>query len=120
MLSTLGLLAGAGFVALLASGLVVRSPDTTIDDALAAHCPTAAPGFKLPVFVDGRTGPLAAVWRHAARDDVREDGLRFLRAFGQDDPNVEDVTNRTMRRHRDRPSTDRRGADRACGSPSGR
>ena len=64
----LGALAVAGFVGLLAYGLVAQAPDRTIDDALAEDRAVAAPGFKLEVLADGAPGPLAPTWRRASQD----------------------------------------------------
>ena len=67
------LLAG-GLVALLAYGLLARSPDTTIDDALAKAQPASAPGFSLDVLIaDSR--PTNLPFARAAADnrvDLRE------------------------------------------------
>lgn len=65
---TLGLVAAAGFVALLVYGILAQAPDRTIDDALSAGNRAAAPGFELPVLASGRRGRLASRWRAAARD----------------------------------------------------
>lgn len=73
--SSVGLLAVAGFVALLAYGLVAQSPDRTIDDALSRREAAPAPGFDLSVLSNGVSGPLETVWRRAARDgrvDLKE------------------------------------------------
>jgi cytochrome c biogenesis protein CcmG/thiol:disulfide interchange protein DsbE len=62
-------LAAAGFVALLAYGLVVRAPDTTIDDALARAEAVEAPAFELAVLHRGRVpGRLERVVDRAAGD----------------------------------------------------
>jgi len=50
----LGVILAIGFVALLGYGLLSRSPDTTIDDSLAAAQPAPAPGFELPVLLAPR------------------------------------------------------------------
>lgn len=63
-----GVLAVGGFLALLAYGLFTQAPDRTIDEALARREAAPAPGFKLPVLSPGQPGPLAPVWRRAARD----------------------------------------------------
>jgi cytochrome c biogenesis protein CcmG, thiol:disulfide interchange protein DsbE len=71
----LGVLVAAGFVALLAYGLAARSPDKTIDDALASNHAVEAPGFELAVLVDGRTDRLGPAWRRGAADgklDLKE------------------------------------------------
>ena len=65
---TLGLLAAAGFVALLVYGILAQAPDRTIDDALSAGNRAAAPGFDLPVLARGRPGRLASRWDAAAHD----------------------------------------------------
>jgi cytochrome c biogenesis protein CcmG, thiol:disulfide interchange protein DsbE len=67
-LRMLGILTAAGFVALLVYGVTAKSPDRTIDDALASNRAVAAPGFALSVLSDGRPGPLQAAWQRAARD----------------------------------------------------
>jgi cytochrome c biogenesis protein CcmG, thiol:disulfide interchange protein DsbE len=64
----LGLLAVIGFVAVLVYGVLGRSPDTTIDDALARREAVPAPGFALDVLTAGDPGPLAGVWQRAAGD----------------------------------------------------
>jgi cytochrome c biogenesis protein CcmG/thiol:disulfide interchange protein DsbE len=68
LLRGLGLLAALGFLALLGYGLIARAPDTTIDDALAARRPVAAPGFDLGVLANGRPGRLAPAWQRATTD----------------------------------------------------
>jgi cytochrome c biogenesis protein CcmG/thiol:disulfide interchange protein DsbE len=45
----LGVLLAAAFVGLLTYGVVTKSPDTTIDDALSTSQPVAAPAIDLPV-----------------------------------------------------------------------
>lgn len=50
----LGILAAVGFVLLLVFGLVAKSPNTSIDDALAKANAIAAPGFTLDVLERGR------------------------------------------------------------------
>lgn len=71
-----GVLCAVAFVALLGYGLVARSPNTTIDDALAARQAAPAPGFRLPVLDTGAPGDrLRDRWQRAARDgdiDLRE------------------------------------------------
>jgi cytochrome c biogenesis protein CcmG, thiol:disulfide interchange protein DsbE len=67
-LRLLGALAAVGFIALLAYGLAARSPDRTIDDALASRHAVAAPGFELAVLTNGHPGALGAAWRRAAAD----------------------------------------------------
>ena len=69
------LLAG-GLVGLLAYGLLARSPDTTIDDALAQAKPVRAPGFSLDVLTP-KSVPVNRAFARAAADD-RVD-LRELR-----------------------------------------
>jgi cytochrome c biogenesis protein CcmG/thiol:disulfide interchange protein DsbE len=64
-----GVACAVAFVALLAYGVVARSPDTTIDDALARRTAPAAPGFRLGVLSAGDPGDrLRTTWRRAARD----------------------------------------------------
>jgi len=53
-LRRLGVLAAAGFVALLAYGLVAQAPDTSIDDALSQARTVAAPAFTLDLLEPGR------------------------------------------------------------------
>ena len=50
----LGVALAVAFVALLGYGLLSRSPDTTIDDSLAAARPAPAPSFELPVLLAPR------------------------------------------------------------------
>ena len=45
----LGVLLAAAFVGLLTYGVITKSPDTTIDDALSTSQPVAAPAIDLPV-----------------------------------------------------------------------
>jgi cytochrome c biogenesis protein CcmG, thiol:disulfide interchange protein DsbE len=52
-----GLAAAIGLVALLAYGVIARSPDTTIDDSLARNQPIAAPSYRLAVLRHGSLGP---------------------------------------------------------------
>lgn len=70
----LGMLAAAGFLALLVYGVLAQAPDTTIDDALAENRAVAAPGFALRVLDGGEPGPLRTVWERAARNDRVELG----------------------------------------------
>ncbi len=66
----IGLSLVAGFVALLAYGLVAKAPNTTIDDALANAQTVPAPGFELAVLADANPGgELEAAWRSAAADN---------------------------------------------------
>lgn len=67
------LLAG-GLVGLLAYGLLARSPDTTIDDALAQAKPVPAPALSLDVLTPESVPPSRAFARAAAdgRVDLRE------------------------------------------------
>ena len=51
-----GLLVTAGFIALLAYGVLTQAPDTTIDDRLARAEKPTAPDFDLPVLQRGRLG----------------------------------------------------------------
>lgn len=53
-LRRLGVLAAAGFVALLAYGLVAQAPDTSIDDALSEAQTVAAPAFTLDLLEPGQ------------------------------------------------------------------
>jgi cytochrome c biogenesis protein CcmG/thiol:disulfide interchange protein DsbE len=68
VLRALGLLTATAFVGLLVYGVMARSPDRTIDSALAERRAVPAPGFALDVLADGRPGPLSPVWRRAAAD----------------------------------------------------
>jgi len=63
-----------GLVALLVYGLLARSPDTTIDDALAQARPVSAPGFSLDVLIAASVPGNPAFARAAAdnRVDLRE------------------------------------------------
>ena len=75
VMGALGVLAVVAFIGLLVYGLAARSPDTTIDDALARAEAVPAPGFALDVLTTGAPGPLAGIWRRAARDgrvDLKE------------------------------------------------
>lgn len=56
---TIAVLLAAGFVALLAFGLLTRAQDTTIDDALATARPVPAPSFDLPVLLRASGAPPA-------------------------------------------------------------
>lgn len=68
-LRAIGLVAVAGFVALLGWGLAAKSPDTTIDDSLARSEAIDAPGFQLDVLTRGRPPrSLAPVLDRAAAD----------------------------------------------------
>jgi cytochrome c biogenesis protein CcmG/thiol:disulfide interchange protein DsbE len=55
--SAVGVAAAVGLVALLAYGVIARSPDKTIDDSLARDQPIAAPAFRLAVLRHGSLGP---------------------------------------------------------------
>jgi cytochrome c biogenesis protein CcmG/thiol:disulfide interchange protein DsbE len=73
---TLGVLLAAGFVGLLAYGVLTKSPRTTIDDALSDARPVAAPPIDLPVLQrpGGRVGEqLAGVLadRRVTLDELR-------------------------------------------------
>lgn len=72
----LGLICAVGFIALLGYGIVARSPNTTIDDALSAKRTPEAPELRLPPLTTGTPGPrLPGPWTAAARDgqvDLRE------------------------------------------------
>ena len=57
LLRVVGLLAAAGFVALLVYGVAARAPDTTIDASLAGGEAIPAPGFDLEVLQRGRAAP---------------------------------------------------------------
>jgi cytochrome c biogenesis protein CcmG/thiol:disulfide interchange protein DsbE len=70
----LGVALAVSFVALLAYGLLSRSPDTTIDDSLAAAEPAPAPGFELPILLAPR--PVRGLGSVLADDRV---SLRELR-----------------------------------------
>jgi cytochrome c biogenesis protein CcmG, thiol:disulfide interchange protein DsbE len=50
-------LIGAAFVALLAYGLLTKSPDRTVDDGLRASGSVAAPALDQPVLQHGDLGP---------------------------------------------------------------
>jgi cytochrome c biogenesis protein CcmG/thiol:disulfide interchange protein DsbE len=60
----LGLCVAVGFIALLAYGLIARSPNTGIDDSLAQSRPFPAPAFRLAVLRRGSLG--AALERRVA------------------------------------------------------
>jgi cytochrome c biogenesis protein CcmG/thiol:disulfide interchange protein DsbE len=65
----LGLLAAAGFIALLVYGVTAQAPDRTIDDALARGEAIDAPGFELDVLQRGRVpAPLTSVVDRTAAD----------------------------------------------------
>jgi len=49
-----------GLLGLLVFGLIARSPDTTIDDALARGKGTPAPAYRLQVLESGALGPVLA------------------------------------------------------------
>jgi cytochrome c biogenesis protein CcmG/thiol:disulfide interchange protein DsbE len=69
VLRALGLVTAVAFVALLVYGLAARSPDTTIDDAIARGEPAGAPGFELDVLHAGRPlGRLTAIVQRATSD----------------------------------------------------
>ena len=72
------LLCIAAFIALLVYGLVLKSPETGIDEGLARAQPVAAPGFELPILARGSLGrPLAARLSPALADGrVALDELR--------------------------------------------
>ncbi len=63
-----GVLAVAGFVALLVYGVVAQSPDRSIDDALVWQQAIDAPGFELDVLASGRPGLVGDLWARAAGD----------------------------------------------------
>jgi cytochrome c biogenesis protein CcmG/thiol:disulfide interchange protein DsbE len=54
---TVGIVAAVGLIALLAYGVIARSPDTTIDDSLARDQPIPAPSYRLAVLRRGSLGP---------------------------------------------------------------
>jgi cytochrome c biogenesis protein CcmG, thiol:disulfide interchange protein DsbE len=59
----------AALVALLAYGVILKSPNTRIDDNLARHRPVAAPTFELAVLQRGSLGPaLSRTLAPALRD----------------------------------------------------
>lgn len=62
------LLAAVAFLALLAYGVLTRSPDTTIDDSLAAGRPVPAPPVDLPVLLAPTGAPPAARLRRVVAD----------------------------------------------------
>lgn len=64
----LGLLAASALIGMLVYGVTARSPDTTIDDALARQQAVTAPGFTLDVLTSDSTRPLPGAWGRAARD----------------------------------------------------
>jgi cytochrome c biogenesis protein CcmG/thiol:disulfide interchange protein DsbE len=53
---TVGIAAAVGIIALLAYGVIARSPDTTIDDSLARDQPIPAPSYRLAVLRRGSLG----------------------------------------------------------------
>jgi cytochrome c biogenesis protein CcmG, thiol:disulfide interchange protein DsbE len=53
---TVGIAAAVALIALLAYGVIARSPDTTIDDSLARDQPIAAPSYRLAVLRRGSLG----------------------------------------------------------------
>src|SRR6266516_7697308 len=65
------ILLGAGFVALLAYGLIARSTNTTIDDGLAHGKTTTAPGFSLALLQPGDPGAVLGPKLKAAVSDGR-------------------------------------------------
>jgi cytochrome c biogenesis protein CcmG/thiol:disulfide interchange protein DsbE len=67
----LGVLAAAGFVALLFYGLVTQAPDRTIDDALSRAEAIDAPGFELQVLERGRVPAVPAPVVNRAAGDGR-------------------------------------------------
>jgi cytochrome c biogenesis protein CcmG/thiol:disulfide interchange protein DsbE len=67
-LRALGMLTATAFVGLLVYGVMAKTPNRTIDSALADHRAVSAPGFELAVLANGRAGPLSAVWSRAAAD----------------------------------------------------
>ena len=67
VLRWLGMLAAAGFIALLVYGVTSRAPDRTIDDALArTEAVDAARAYALAVR-EGREQPEEATWEKFAR-----------------------------------------------------
>jgi cytochrome c biogenesis protein CcmG/thiol:disulfide interchange protein DsbE len=54
---TVGIAAAVGLIALLAYGVIARSPDTTIDDSLARNQPIPAPSYRLAILRRGSLGP---------------------------------------------------------------
>jgi cytochrome c biogenesis protein CcmG/thiol:disulfide interchange protein DsbE len=54
-------LVGAAFVALLAYGLLAKSPDRTVDDGLRASGSVAAPSLNQPVLERGDLGPVPRI-----------------------------------------------------------
>jgi cytochrome c biogenesis protein CcmG/thiol:disulfide interchange protein DsbE len=53
---TVGIAAAIGLIALLAYGVIARSPNTTIDDSLARDQPIPAPSYRLAVLRRGSRG----------------------------------------------------------------
>jgi cytochrome c biogenesis protein CcmG, thiol:disulfide interchange protein DsbE len=51
-----GVAAAVGLIALLAYGVIARSPDTTIDDSLARNQPIPAPSYRLAILRRGSLG----------------------------------------------------------------
>jgi cytochrome c biogenesis protein CcmG, thiol:disulfide interchange protein DsbE len=51
-----GIAAAVGLIALLAYGVIARSPDTTIDDSLARDQPIPAPSYRLAILRRGSLG----------------------------------------------------------------
>ncbi len=72
----LGVLLVAAFVGLLTYGVLTKSPDTTIDDALSSSQPIAAPAIDLPVLLPASGG---AAQRLAGALADRRVTLRELR-----------------------------------------
>ncbi len=71
VLRGLGYVAAGAFIALLAYGLISRSPDTTIDDQLADSRTAPAPGFTLDVLSRGDPPPAVAPAIQRATADGR-------------------------------------------------
>jgi hypothetical protein len=94
-LRALGLLAVAAFVALLVYGVITRSPDTTIDDALARKEAVDAPGFTLDVLTSARAGCARRRAQHAGHPSGRH-GVPARVSPGV--PQIRDPTNDTARR----------------------
>jgi cytochrome c biogenesis protein CcmG/thiol:disulfide interchange protein DsbE len=64
-----GIAAAVGLIALLAYGVIARSPDTTIDDSLARNRPIPAPSYRLAILRHGVLGqPLAGKLAPALAD----------------------------------------------------
>jgi cytochrome c biogenesis protein CcmG/thiol:disulfide interchange protein DsbE len=64
----LAVVLAAGFVGLLAYGLLSKSQDTTIDDALGQARPVPAPAVDLPVLLPPSDSPAAPLPARAAAD----------------------------------------------------